>query len=129
MDLKIGKTITATELQECEHIAQFGVYEIYLLNEDVTFLFAIDNVNLICSCFEFHETEEGMQLAHMYTLKNLQGQGVGKQILREAVSLWTVFKLPSIDTNRTYYFIEDGIGWTRHCFEIGILSQPPFNRP
>ncbi len=129
MNLKIGKVITATELNECEHISQFGDYEIYLLNEDVSFLFAIDKANLICSCFEFTNTEDGMQLAHMYTLPNLQGQGVGKQILREAISIWTVFELPSEDTNQTYYFIEDGLGWTRHCFDIGILKQPPFIRP
>ena len=129
MDLKIGKIITATELQECEHIAQFGVYEIYLLNEDISFLFAIDNANLICSCFEFATLEDGMQLAHMYTLKNLKGQGIGKQILREAVALWTVFELPSRDTSQLYYFNDIGLPWTMHCFDIGILTEPPFKRP
>ncbi len=129
MDLKIGKTITATELKECEHISQFGAYEIYLLNEDISFLFAIDSTNLICSCFEFHNGEDKMQLAHMYTLPNLKGHGLGKQILREAVNIYTDFDLPSEDKNQTYYFIEDGLGWTRHCFDIGILTQPPFRRP
>ncbi len=128
MDLKIGITITPQQLKECEHISTFGAYDIYLLNEDISFLFAIDNANLICSCFEFVNGEDRMQLAHMYTLDNLQGLGIGKQILREAVNIWTVFDLPSEDTNQTYYFIDNGLGWTRHCFDIGILTQPPFRR-
>ena len=130
MNLEIGKTITTDELSECEEITTFGVYKIFLLNEEPSFLFAIDNANLICSCFEFSSNEEnGMQLAHMYTLPTLKGQGIGKQILREAVNIWSVFELPSISLDNTYYFIEDGLGWTRHCFDIGILKQPPFKRP
>jgi len=129
MNLKIGKNITASELEACEHISTFGVYEIYFLNEDISFLFAIDNSNVICSCFEFVDRENGMQLAHMYTLPNLKGQGIGKQILKEAVKIYDVFELPSTDTNQIYYFIEDGYGWTQHCFDIGILTEPPFKRP
>jgi len=129
MDLQIGKILIESELDKCEHITTFGTYEIYLLNEEVSFLFAINNRNLICSCFEFASTYDGMQLAHMYTLEPLKGQGIGKLILREAVKLWTVFDLPSEDTSQRYYFIEDGLGWTRHCFDIGILSQPPFKQP
>lgn len=129
MNLEIGKTITPAELGECEHITAFGVYEIYLLNEDISYLFAIDNNNLICSCFEFHEKEDRMQLAHMHTLPNLKGQGIGKQILREAVKIYDEFELPSTDRNQIYYFIEDGYGWTQHCFDIGILTEPPFKRP
>lgn len=49
MDLKIGKTITAAELQKCEHIATFGVYEIYWHEVDISFIFAINKVNLICT--------------------------------------------------------------------------------
>jgi len=49
MDLKIGITITPQQLNDCEHISTFGAYKIYLLNEDISFLFAIDNANLICS--------------------------------------------------------------------------------
>jgi|GEM_PF-1603192 len=129
MNLKIGQILTATEFQGCELIATFGAYQIYLLERDISFLFAVDRNNLICSCFEFTNTEDGMQLAHMNTLPNLQGQGIGSQILKEAISLWTVFELPSIDTDQTYYFIEMGLPWIRHCFDNGILKQPPFKRP
>ena len=129
MNLEIGKTLTLEELGQCEHISSFGVFEIYLINEDISFLFAINNDNLICSCFEFVENEDGMQVAHMHTLGNLKGQGIGKQILREAVSIWEVFELPSTDNSQTYYFIEDGYGWTQHCFDIEILTEPPFKRP
>lgn len=129
MNLEIGKTITSSQLNECEHISTFGVYEIYLLNEDISFLFAIDKANLICSCFEFVDREDGMLLAHMHTLKSLKGQGIGKQILREAVNIYTVFDLPSTDNSQIYYFIEDGFGWIQHCFDIGILTEPPFKRP
>lgn len=84
---------------------------------------------MICSCFEFHEREDGIQLAHMHTLKSLKGQGIGKQILREAVNIYTVFDLPSTDNSQIYYFIEDGYGWIQHCFDIRILTEPPFKRP
>lgn len=129
MYLEIGRTLTLAQLGQCEHISSFGVFEIYLLDEEISFLFAVDNSNLICSCFEFVEREDVMQLAHMHTLSNLKGKGIGKQILKEAVSIWNVFELPSIDNSQTYYFIEDGYGWTNHCFDIGILTEPPFKRP
>lgn len=129
MNLKIGKTMTATELQECEHIATFGVYEIYLLNEDISFLFAIDNANLICSCFEFVDREDGMQLAHMHTMTHLKRQGIGKAIMKEAVDIWTAFELPSTDNHNTYYYIENGLNFIQSCFEDGILTDPPFEEP
>lgn len=129
MNLEIGKTITARELQECEHIVQYGVYEIYWLNEDISFLFAIDNTNLICSCFEFHEREDGMQLAHMYTMTNLKDQGIGKAIMREAVGIWADFELPSTDNNNTYYYIGNGLRFIQSCFKDDIISDPPFKEP
>lgn len=129
MNLEIGKTITSSQLYECEHISTFGVYEIYLLNEDISFLFAIDNADLICSCFEFHEKEYYMQLAHMDTISHLKRQGIGKAIMKEAVGIWPVFELPSTDYDRTYYFIEDGLSFIQSCFKDGILTAPPFKEP
>ena len=45
MNLEIGKTVTLEELGQCEHISSFGVFEIYLINEDISFLFAINKYN------------------------------------------------------------------------------------
>ena len=86
-------------------------------------------INLICGCFEFHERAEGMILAHMYVLKELQSEGIGKAIIAEAVNLWDCFELPSTNPDDTYYYIEDGLPFIRKCFERGILTEPPFNRP
>lgn len=127
--MEINQTISPSKLAECEHIASFGIYEIYKFEDVEFYLFAIDSNNLICSCFEFAELEDGFQLAHMHTITSLKGQGIGKQILSEAVAIFDSFELPSIDTDQTYYFVEDGLGWTRHCFDIGILKQPNFRRP
>lgn len=129
MNLEIGKTLTSGQLEQCDFISKFGVFEIYLLFEDISFLFAVNNHKLICSCFEFIENDNIVQLAHMHTLSNFKGNGIGKHILREAVSIWDVFELPSTDKSHTYYFVEDGYGWTQHCFDIGILTEPPFKRP
>jgi hypothetical protein len=127
--MQINQTLSATKLNECHPISTFGNYKIYQADEDVQYLFAIDNNNLICSCFEFVEYEDYVQLAHMYTVDSLKGQGIGKQILREAVGIYNTFALPSRNTNHTYYFIEDGLGWIEHCFDIGILTYPSFRRP
>lgn len=127
--MQINQTLSATKLNECHPISTFGNYKIYQADEDVQYLFAIDNNNLICSCFEFVEYEDYVQLAHMYTVDSLKGQGIGKQILREAVGIYNAFALPSRNTNHTYYFIEDGLGWIEHCFDIGILTYPSFRRP
>lgn len=128
MNLEIGKTITLSQLQECEHISTFGVYEIYLLNEDISFLFAIDKANLICSCFEFVERYDGLLLAHMHTLEKLKGNGIGKTILQEAVNIYTEFNLPPT-SDGVYYFIEDGYGWIQKRFDDKTLTEPPFIRP
>ena len=127
--MQINQTLSATKLNECHPISTFGNYKIYQADEDVQYLFAIDNNNLICSCFEFVEYEDYVQLAHMYTVDSLKGQGIGKQILTEAVGIYNTFALPSRNTNHTYYFIEDGLGWIEHCFDIGILTYPSFRRP
>ncbi|MBN2236292.1 MAG: hypothetical protein JW729_01960 [Bacteroidales bacterium] len=129
MNLEIGKTMTSSQLQECEHISTYGVYDIYFLSEDISFLFAIDSANLICSCFEFHDREDGMQLAHMHTMAHLKRQGIGKAIMKEAVDIWTTFELPSTDNNHTYYYIENGLSFIQSCFEDGILTDPPFEEP
>jgi GNAT superfamily N-acetyltransferase len=127
--MQINQTLSATKLNECHPISTFGNYKIYQADEDVQYLFAIDNNILICSCFEFVEYEDYVQLAHMYTVDSLKGQGIGKQILREAVGIYNTFALPSRNTNHTYYFIEDGLGWIEHCFDMGILTYPSFRRP
>jgi GNAT superfamily N-acetyltransferase len=127
--MQINQTLSPTKLNECHPISTFGNYKIYQADEDVQYLFAIDNNILICSCFEFVEYEDYVQLAHMYTVDSLKGQGIGKQILREAVGIYNTFALPSRNTNHTYYFIEDGLGWIEHCFDMGILTYPSFRRP
>jgi len=127
--MEINQTLSSTALHQCHHISTFGLYEIYQADEDVQFLFAVDSNNLICSCFEFVEYDDYVQLAHMYTIDHLKGQGLGKQILREAVDIYERFELPSRNTNNNYYFIEDGLGWIEHCFDIGILTCPKFRKP
>jgi GNAT superfamily N-acetyltransferase len=129
MDLEIGKILTSSQLDELELISTHGSYEIYWQDEDPSFILAIDNTNLICGCFEFHDREDGTQLAHMYVLKNHQGKGIGKSIIAQAVDIWKDFELPSTNNEDTYYFIEDGYGFINHCFDEGILSDPPFTRP
>lgn len=127
--MKIGQTISQNELKTYEHISTFGNYEIFHAIEDVEYLFAIDSNNLICSCFEFVDYDEYIQLAHMNTIPNLKGFGIGKFILKEAVKIYDSFKLPSVDTADIYYFVEDGLGWIKHCFQIGILNPSKFREP
>ncbi|RLD57219.1 MAG: hypothetical protein DRJ01_14155 [Bacteroidetes bacterium] len=128
MILEIGRTISATDLKELEHLSSFGTYEIFWLNEDPSFIIAIDNANLICSCFEFVERYDGLLLAHMHTLSNLKGLGIGKTILIEAVKCFIEFNLPPT-SDEVYYFIEDGYGWIQKRFDDGTLKEPPFKRP
>lgn len=90
---------------------------------------AINQENLVCGCFEFHELEDGFQLAHMYVLEKLKGQGIGKAIMREAVDIWTEFELPSTNNDDNYYYIEDGYNFIISCFKDGILSEPKFKNP
>jgi GNAT superfamily N-acetyltransferase len=129
MDPKIGITLTQAMLHNYEHFSTFKTYEIYMLEEDVSFLIAIDKDNLVCGCFEFHEIEDGIQLAHMYVLPQLKGQGIGKAILKEAVEFWISFELPSTNNNDTYYYIENGYDFIISCFKEGILSEPNFKNP
>lgn len=129
MDLEIGMILTASELNGFEHLSTFGKYEIYLQNEDILYIFAIDNKKLICSCFEFHNIEDGIQLAHMYTLPEFKGQKIGKEIIKNAVEIWNDFELPSTNNDDNYYYIEDGLGFIRSCFQDGILTEPKFKFP
>ena len=128
MILDIGKTISASELIKLEHLSSFSNYEIYWLNEDPSFIIAIDNTNLICSCFEFVYRDDGFLLAHMHTLSNLKGLGIGKTILQEAVKCFIEFNLPPT-SDGVYYFIDDGYGWIQKRFNDGTLTEPPFIRP
>ncbi|WP_181309040.1 hypothetical protein [Rufibacter sp. XAAS-G3-1] len=129
MNLEIGKSITSTKLKELEHLQSFGLYEIYWLNESDSYIIAIDSKNLICSCFEFYEIDDYVQLAHMNTLDFVQRKGIGKEIMKQAVSTWTVFNLPSTNTNDRYYYIENGLSFIRRCFDVKILTEPPFKYP
>lgn len=65
----------------------------------------------------------------MKTIYVMQGNGIAKQILREAVKIFKVFELPSTDKKQTYYLNDVGLNWINHCFDIGILTEPPFKRP
>ncbi|MBC5838247.1 hypothetical protein [Flavobacterium muglaense] len=127
--MEINQNLSSSELELCCHISTFGVYEIYQAAEDVQYLFAIDSNNLICSCFEFVEYEDYVQLAHMHTVDYLKGQGLGKQILKEAVDIYGSFELPSTNHNSTYYFIEDGYSWIQDRFDDRTLSESKFRRP
>lgn len=129
MNLDIGNTLSVNELNECEKISTINNYDVYMYDSLGTYIFAVNGNLLVCSCFEFHEGEDNTQLAHMNTLNQHQGQGLGKHILAEAVEMWSYFDLPSTDNSKEYYFVEDGYGWINHCFDIGILSEPPFTRP
>lgn len=129
MSLEIGNRISDEKIRSCEHVTTFGIYQIYLLNEDPAYVFAVDANLIVSSCFEFVWTEDGLQLAHMHTLDHLKGNGIGRQILNEAVRMWDVFLLPSTDSSQPYYFVEDGLQWIRRRFDDGILTEPPFARP
>lgn len=127
--MKIGEIITATELNKCEPIKSFGDYRIYRVGDEDLYIFAINNTKLICSCFEFYNGEDRKQLKRMNTIPNLKEQGIGTEILKQAVVKLEVFELPSIDTSQMYYFTEDGLGWIRRRFDDCTLKQPPFIRP
>jgi len=129
MDFQINQIITENELRKFEFIRIFLDYKLYVLNEDYTYIIAIDKSSLICGCFEFHETDEGFQLAHMHVVGSLKGQGIGSEIMKEAVDMWEIFDLPSTDRSRTYHYIENGLRFIHHCFDIGILTEPTFTRP
>ena len=129
MNLEIGKILTDNELVDCEHFNTFGNFDIYIHYSCDTFIFAVDNHNLICGCFEFHEGEDCCQLAHMHVLSTLKRKGIGKAIISEAVDLWGVFLLPSTNSEDTYHYIENGLSFIHSCFDCGILTDPPFMRP
>jgi GNAT superfamily N-acetyltransferase len=129
MDPQVGIKLSEEVLKNYQYCSTFKTYSIYILEEDVSFLIAIDKTNLVCGCFEFTETEDGMQLAHMNVITELKGQGIGKAILREAVDFWGSFELPSTNSSDTYYYIENGYNFILSCFNDGILSEPNFKNP
>ncbi len=129
MDYQINQIISPEELSDFELLKKFEEYDLYVIYEDYSYIIAINDQNLICGCFEFHETEENMQLAHMHVVESLKGQGIGSEIMKEAVSIWDYFELPSTDKSNTYYYIENGLSFIHHCFDNGILTEPPFVRP
>jgi hypothetical protein len=73
MEPSIGKTLSEEDKSKYQFCSNYGSYEIYLLEEDISFLVAINKENLVCGCFEFQELYEGLQLAHMYALEKLKG--------------------------------------------------------
>src|SRR5690554_1063053 len=104
MDIKIGNTLSNSDISELEHIVNFKASKIYLCQDFEIFLLALDNNGLIISAFEFVDREDGIQLAHMYTMDNYKGQGFGKELMKQAVNIWDVFELPSTNNNDMYYF-------------------------
>jgi drug/metabolite transporter (DMT)-like permease len=54
---------------------------------------------------------------------------LGALVFAEPVDIWVVFKLPSTDNNKTYYYIENGLTFIQSCFEDKILTEPPFKEP
>lgn len=129
MDIAIGKTLSNDELRTLRHISSHLGNAIYWSEGYETFLLAVDSAGLILSAFEFVPLEEGMQLAHMYTLDGYKNQGYGQEIMRQAVEIWEVFELPSTNPSDMYYFVDQGLPFTRACFDKGILKAPPFTYP
>ncbi|MCQ9640144.1 GNAT family N-acetyltransferase [Chryseobacterium sp. WG14] len=100
MDPQLGTILSKALLDNSNFLSTYKEeYKIYLYTNDLLFLIAIDESNLVCGCFEFtqieHEDEDKIQLAHMYVYEGFKGLGIGKAILKEAVNLWNIFELPS----------------------------------
>jgi GNAT superfamily N-acetyltransferase len=129
--MEIGHILTPNQINEMEPLAPFNGHDIYLDQENGLgiFLVAVDNNRQVVCCFEFAERGEGLQLAHMHTLPANKRQGFGSELMRQAVALWTEFELPSTNQDDMYYFVEDGLRFTRRCFDRNILTTPPYTYP
>src|ERR1035437_6862242 len=117
MILEINKTLTNSEISQCEYLSSHSLYKLYVYYGYETFIIAIDNSNLICGCFEFCESDEGCQLAHMNVLKSLKRNGIGTAIISEAIQLFDCFELPSTNSDDMYYYIDNGLNFIHHCFD------------
>lgn len=129
MLLEINKTLTNSEISQCEYLSSYGLYQLYVYYDYETFLIAVDDSNLICGCFEFSESEGIYKLAHMNVIKSLKRNGIGTAIISKAIELFEWFELPSTNSDDMYYYIDDGLNFIHHCFDIGVLKEPPFVRP
>lgn len=129
MNFKIDTQLTSSEINNCDHISTFGLFKIYVCYDYETYLIAIDSNNVICGSFEFFEIDDEYQLAHMNVSDSLKRKGIGKALIREAISLFGTFELPSTNHRDTYYYIENGLAFIHSCFNCGLLNEPKFKRP
>ena len=129
MDFQIDQIVTDTEISQIEFLINFNNYRIFVIEKDYYCILAINHDNLICGCFEFHQSDDEMQLAHMYVSENHQRRGIGKAIIKQAVEILGSFLLPSNNSRNTYYYIEFGYSFIVSCFEDGILKSPAFRHP
>lgn len=128
-ELEIDKWLADEQVKELDFLTEYNAHRIFISYEDLIFILAIDDKNKICGCFEFHESEDGVQLAHMNVSENSQRQGIGKAIVSEAVELWTSFKLPTNNTGDYYHYIDYGLSFIQSCFADGTLKAPAFKYP
>lgn len=128
MYLTLGNQLTPSQLENLEFLKVHGNFNIYWYYDDVPFFLAEFN-NQVCALFEFAEYNDGLILAHAHVLPEYRGQGIGKDIMRQAVEKLRSFQLPSRDSDGTYYYIENGLRFIRSCFNDGILTSSNFNHP
>jgi len=128
MHLTLGNQLTPSQLEKLGFLIAHGNFNIYWSNDDEPFFLAEFN-SQICALFEFAEYKDGLILAHAHVLQEYRGQGIGKEIMRQAVKILGVFQVPSRDSDGMYYYIENGLRFIRSCFNDGILSSPNFIHP
>ncbi len=129
MQLILGKILQPIPNHCVQYLNTIGAYRIYWTNEGNVNFFALDANFVICGLFEFIDHEDDTQLAHMNVLQQHQGNGIGKEIMRQAVEIYSFFKLPSKNKSDMYHFENDGLPFIRRCFDDGILTSPPFEHP
>lgn len=117
------------DTQNWEYLTHHLNFQIFYKDDVDPCFIAIDQNDIVRAIFEFVETDDGYQLAHMNVSQDYKGLGIGKAIIEEAVNLWSTFKLPSTDSRQNYYYIEDGLQFIISCFNHNILTTASFKHP
>jgi len=76
MEFEIDIQLQDTDKESLDFLTSYDAYELYVSNEDVTFILALNDKNIICGCFEFHDIDDQMQLAHMNVSEDHQRRGI-----------------------------------------------------